>query len=82
MRGVFIMAGPGVKQGEVLQRTVHLTDLVPTVCYLMGLPVPAQAEGGVLYQALEDPEAPFKELEQLRRNVDRLKRMVERPPMC
>ncbi|MHB1133775.1 MAG: alkaline phosphatase family protein [Chloroflexota bacterium] len=82
MRGLFIMAGPGVKQGEQLERTVHLTDVVPTVCYLTGLPVPAQAEGGVLYQALEDPDAPFKELESLRRNVDRLKRMVERPPMC
>ncbi len=82
MRGVFIMAGPGVKQGEVLKRTVHLTDLVPTICYLTGLPVPAQAEGGVLYQALDDPEAPFKETESLRRNVERLKRMVERPPMC
>ena len=82
MRGVFIMAGPGVKRGEVLKRTVNLADIVPTICYLTGLPVPAQAEGGVLYQALEDPEGPFKELESLRRNVERLKRMVERPPMC
>jgi hypothetical protein len=44
--------------------------------------VPAQCEGGILYQALEDPNGKTKELQSLRRNVDRLKRMVERPPMC
>jgi hypothetical protein len=36
----------------------------------------------VIYQALEDPDAKAKELSSLRRNVERLKRMVERPPMC
>ena len=55
---------------------------MPTVCYLAELPVPAQCEGAVIYQALEDPDAQVKELQSLRRNVDRLKRMVERPPMC
>lgn len=82
LRALLIMSGPGVRKGEVIERNVWLTDIVPTVCYLTGLPVPAQAEGGVLYQALEDPDAPFKELESSRRNVERLKRMVERPPMC
>ena len=82
LHGTFIMAGPGVKQGEVLERNVWLTDIVPTICYLTDLPVPKQCEGAVIYQALEDPDAKAKELTALRRNVDRLKRMVERPPMC
>jgi hypothetical protein len=82
MRGLFVMAGPGVKKGDVLKRTVHLTDIVPTICHLAELPVPAHCEGGILYQALEDPNGKTKELQSLRRNVDRLKRMVERPPMC
>jgi len=82
MRGLFVMAGPGVKHGDVLKRTVHLTDIVPTICHLAELPVPAHCEGGILYQALEDPNGKTKELQSLRRNVDRLKRMVERPPMC
>jgi len=82
LRGLFIMKGPGVKQGETIQRTVWLTDIVPTVCHLAELPIPKECEGAVLYQALEDPDAKLKELQALRKNVDRLKRMVDRPPMC
>ncbi|MHB1416037.1 MAG: alkaline phosphatase family protein [Chloroflexota bacterium] len=82
MHGLFIMAGPGVKQGVEIERFVRLVDVVPTICHLMEWPVPANAEGGILYQALEDPNAKAKELESLRRNVERLKGTVERPPMC
>ncbi|MDA8218615.1 MAG: alkaline phosphatase family protein [Dehalococcoidales bacterium] len=82
LRTLFILKGPGVKQGAEIQRTVWLTDIVPTICYLTELPVPAQAEGAVVWQAMEDPDAQVKELQSLRRNVERLKRMVERPPMC
>lgn len=82
LRTLFIIKGPGVKQGVEVERTVWLTDIVPTICRLTELPVPAQAEGAVIYQALEDPDAQVKELQSLRRNVERLKRMVERPPMC
>lgn len=82
MQTLCIMAGPGVKRGATIERTVWLTDIVPTVCYLAELPVPAQCEGAVLYQALEDPEARTKELRSLRRKVEQLKRMGERPPMC
>ena len=82
LRTLFIMKGPGVKQGVEIERTVWLTDIVPTICRLTELPVPAQTEGAIIYQALEDPDAQVKELQSLRRNVERLKRMVERPPMC
>ncbi|MHB1414731.1 MAG: alkaline phosphatase family protein, partial [Chloroflexota bacterium] len=54
VRTLFIISGPGVKQGEVIQRTVWLKDVVPTLCYLADLPVPEGCEGGVVYQALED----------------------------
>ncbi|MHB1133541.1 MAG: alkaline phosphatase family protein [Chloroflexota bacterium] len=82
MHSMFIAAGPGVKQGVEIERTVWLTDIVPTACHLAELPVPAHCEGAVIWQALEDPDAQLKEIQSLRRNVDRLKRMVERPPMC
>jgi predicted AlkP superfamily phosphohydrolase/phosphomutase len=82
LRTLFILKGPGVKQGVEIERTVWLTDIVPTICRLTELPVPAQAEGAVIYQALEDADDQVKELQSLRRNVERLKRMVERPPMC
>jgi predicted AlkP superfamily phosphohydrolase/phosphomutase len=81
LRSLFIMVGPGVKKGVTLERTVWLTDIVPTVCHLAELPIPRHCEGAIVYQALEDPDAQVRELQSLRRNVERLKRMVERPPM-
>ncbi|MCS7252648.1 MAG: alkaline phosphatase family protein [Armatimonadota bacterium] len=52
MRGLLILFGPGIKSGCRLHRTVWLTDITPTVCFLMGIPYPKQCEGAVLYQAL------------------------------
>lgn len=51
---LFVMAGPGVKKGEVIKRHVNVIDIVPTVCHLTDIPVPAQAEGAVIYQALDE----------------------------
>ena len=56
LRGLFVMSGPNVKKGVELERTVWIQDLVPTICYLTGWPIPAQAEGAVIYQAMEDPD--------------------------
>lgn len=79
--GLLIMAGPGVKRGELIERTVWLTDIVPTICHLAELPVPKHCEGGIIYQALVDPDALVKELQFLRRRVERLEWEVERPLM-
>ena len=74
MKGLFVMAGPGVKRGVAIDRTVWLTDIVPTICHLAELPVPGDAEGAIIYQALEDPGARLKELQQLRKNYARVMR--------
>ncbi|MHC4563782.1 MAG: alkaline phosphatase family protein [Planctomycetota bacterium] len=58
MRGLLMMAGPGIKRGSRLERTCWLTDIVPTICYLTGFPLPRDAEGAVIYQALSDPDDP------------------------
>jgi predicted AlkP superfamily phosphohydrolase/phosphomutase len=47
--------GPGIKENQQLERTMYLADIVPTICYLMNWPVPSDAEGAVVYQALVDP---------------------------
>ena len=44
---------------------------------LLDLPIPQHAEGGIVYQALEDPDAKMKELETLRKNYARLKRYYD-----
>lgn len=77
LRGLFALSGPGIKKGHVLERNVSLKDLVPTVCHLMGLPVPADCEGAVVYQVLDDPDAPLKERMRLQRHVDVLSGVAE-----
>lgn len=63
MKGLLILWGPNIKKGYRLKRIVHLTDLVPTLCYLMQIPVPKDTEGGIIYQALEEPDFWIKEME-------------------
>lgn len=52
----FIMAGAGVRKGVALQRQVRVVDVAPTLCYLLGIPMPKNVEGGVIYEALENPD--------------------------
>lgn len=55
LKPLLCFMGPSIKRGNRMERTCNLVDIVPTICYLMGMPLPAQAEGAILYQALEDP---------------------------
>lgn len=52
--GILLMQGGPVKPGAVIQGA-HILDLYPTMLYLLGLPVPEDAAGKVLLEAL-DPE--------------------------
>ena len=52
----FVMAGAGVRKCVELERQVRVVDVAPTLCYLLGLPMPKNVEGGVVYEALEDPD--------------------------
>ncbi|MYG00529.1 hypothetical protein F4212_15550 [Candidatus Poribacteria bacterium] len=51
----FILSGAGVRKGVALERQVRVVDVAPTLCYLLGLPMPENVEGGVVYEALIDP---------------------------
>jgi len=51
---IFLMAGPGVKQGLRCDEPIRLIDVAPTVSHLLGIPCPAQADGRVLDELLED----------------------------
>lgn len=52
--GILLMQGGPVKSGHVIEGA-HILDLYPTMLYLLGLPVPEDAAGKVLLDAL-DPE--------------------------
>ena len=56
LRGLFTLSGPGIKKGVKLERNVWCLDLIPTICYLTGWPMPKDAEGAVIFQALEEPD--------------------------
>lgn len=55
---MLIMKGPGIRRGVRLERTVWLTDITPTICHILNIPVPLDAEGAIIYQALEDAAQP------------------------
>jgi hypothetical protein len=69
------MKGPNVKKGLHLQRLVQLTAVSPTIAHLMGFPIPAQAEGAVLWEALEDPDFRLNQVQALRKELDRWKKL-------
>jgi len=72
LQPLLVLHGPGIKRGYRLERNAWLTDIVPTVCYLMQLPMPRDVDGAVLYQALEAPDGALDELNTLRRNYQKL----------
>jgi len=78
LKGLLTFTGPGIKKGHRMQRTCSLLDLVPTVCYLLDLPIPAQAEGSVLYQAFKDPNFKLKEIQKLKDGLARMETALAR----
>ena len=78
LKGLLTMTGPGIKKNHRLQRTVWLTDLVPTICYLMDLPLPDQAEGAVIYQAFKDPNFKLKEIQKMKDGLARMETALNR----
>jgi hypothetical protein len=49
--GVVLLAGPGIAPGVIFEAQV--TDVAPTVLYLLDLPVASDMTGRVLTQALD-----------------------------
>lgn len=73
MKGLLIMAGPGLRRAATLERSVWLTDIVPTICHLAELPIPRDSEGAIIHQAFEDRDLKLREL---RRSRDNYRRVV------
>ena len=51
---IFIAAGKGLKKGYDCQRIIRQADMTPTVAHMLGVRMPAQCEGAVIYQILAD----------------------------
>lgn len=66
----FLLSGAGVREGVALERQVRVVDVAPTLCYLLGLPMPDSVEGGVVYEALADPNWHLTQLAALEEEKD------------
>lgn len=51
--GIFLAKGPDIRTSERLDG-IHITDIAPTILYLMGLPIPKNMDGRLLWEALRD----------------------------
>jgi arylsulfatase A-like enzyme len=51
-----VMVGPGIKRGVTFDYTEAI-DTVPTLCHLMGVNPPLNADGRILAEALVNPPA-------------------------
>jgi predicted AlkP superfamily phosphohydrolase/phosphomutase len=60
-----VLNGPGIRRGVHLEGQVRQVDIAPTVAFLLGLPVPRGAEGGVIYEALEEPDWHLRVIDEL-----------------
>jgi predicted AlkP superfamily phosphohydrolase/phosphomutase len=54
MRTLMVLNGPGVQPGRRLSG-VQIVDFAPTLAWLLGVPIPKDATGRVLYETFSDP---------------------------
>jgi predicted AlkP superfamily phosphohydrolase/phosphomutase len=78
LKGLLTFTGPGIKKGSRMERTCSLVDVVPTICHLMDLPLPAQVEGCILYQALKNPDFKTEEINKLKAGLARMETALQR----
>ena len=78
LKALLKFTGPGIKKGHRLERTCNLVDIVPTICYLMDLPLPAQTEGAVLHQAFANPNMKAEEIAKLKSELARMETALQR----
>jgi predicted AlkP superfamily phosphohydrolase/phosphomutase len=78
LRALEAYYGPGIKKGFKLERTCGLTDIVPTICYMMNWPVPAQTEGNVLFQVMQNPDFASEELTKMRNALAKMEETLSK----
>lgn len=54
INALLALMGPGVKKERVKEGTIWLMDMVPTVAHLLEIPVPRNADGRIIYEALKE----------------------------
>jgi predicted AlkP superfamily phosphohydrolase/phosphomutase len=78
LKGLLTFTGPGIKKGYRMERTCNLIDVVPTICYMMDLPLPITTEGAVLYQAFKTLNFKPDEINKLKEGIARMELALQR----
>jgi len=52
--GVFIISGPGIKRNNALPGRIHVTDILPSLCYILGIPVGRDMDGRVVAEIFRE----------------------------
>jgi len=78
LKALLTFTGPGIKKGHRLERTCNLIDIVPTICYMMDLPLPLTSEGAVLHQAFKNPNFKSDEIAKLKEGLARMELALQR----
>lgn len=52
--GVFIISGPGLKSNVRLSKPINLTDILPTMLYILNLPIAKDMDGKPFLEAFEE----------------------------
>lgn len=53
VRGVFVIAGPGIQKGHRCRAPVWTVDVTPTICHVLGILAPDQSEGKIIREVFE-----------------------------
>lgn len=78
LQSMIVLAGPGIKQGFMLEGMTGIQDIVPTLCYIADIPFPSGCQGAIIYDALEDPSFKIKKIIGLEKALENLKYAYEK----
>jgi len=51
--GIFVAAGPGLKKGFIRKNPFWMTDVAPTLSYLLGIQPPRDYQGGIVFNLIK-----------------------------
>ena len=64
--GVFIISGPGIKKNFRCLKPINLTDMLPTMLYILGLPIAKDMDGQPFLDAFEEDYLAQKKVQYIR----------------
>ncbi|MHB1134601.1 MAG: alkaline phosphatase family protein [Chloroflexota bacterium] len=75
IRSLLFMRGPNIKQGVKLQNLTQIVAVTPTICHMLGLPMPKQSEGPILWEAMEDPDFRLNQFNAMKAELEQLRQL-------